>query len=144
MAEATQTTTLYTKQGRRYVPYGNVSDWRYHDGDIMRAGEFRLTHCVADGSTRYIYNVTPDNAAFLAACSIAQVAMEQAMGEAATSKPDSTVFYTPQQQKIIERFRQEMAAAGGLLPVFWRNSSAAEIAAAGIAAVRAAAGEVQP
>ena len=144
MPEATQPTTLYTKHGRRYVPYGNVSDWMYHDGDIMRAGEFRLTHCVGDGLTRYIYNVTPDNAAFLAACSIAQVAMEQAMQEAAISKPDSTVFYTPQQQEIIERFRHEMAATGGLLPVFWRNSSAAEIAAAGIAAVRTAAGEVQP
>jgi hypothetical protein len=37
-----------------------------------------------------------------------------------------------------------MAAAGGLVPIYWRNSSAAEIAAAGIAAVQAAAGEVQP
>jgi hypothetical protein len=143
MPEATQPTALYTKQGRRYIPYGNVSDWRYHDGDIMRAGEFRLTHCVGDGSTRYVYNVTPDNAAFLAACSIAQVAMEKAMGEAAISKPEP-MTYTATQHEIIERFRQEMAAAGGLVPVFWRNSSAAEIAAAGIAAVRAAAGEVQP
>ncbi len=144
MPEAIPTTTLYTKHARRYVPYGNVSDWRYHDGDIMRSGEFRLTHCVGDGSTRYIYSVTPDTAAFLAACSIAQVAMEKAMGEAAISKPHSTVFYTPQQQQIIKRFRQEMAAAGGLVPIYWRNSSAAEIAAAGIAAVQAAAGEVQP
>jgi hypothetical protein len=143
MPEATQTTTLYTKHGRRYVPYGNVSDWN-RDGDIMQAGEFRLTHCVGDGSTRYYYNITPDSAAFLAACSIAQVAMEKAMGEAAISKPDSTVFYTPQQREIIERFRQEMAATGGLAPVFWRNSNAAEIAAAGIAAVRVAAGEVRP
>jgi hypothetical protein len=144
MTEATQPTTLYTKRGRRYVPYGNISDWRCHDGDIMRAGEFRLTHCNGNGSNWYIYNITPDNAAFLAACSIAQVAMEQAMQEAAISKPDPTVFYTPQQREIIERFRHEMAATGGLLPVFWRNSSAAEIAAAGIAAVRTAAGEVQP
>jgi hypothetical protein len=143
MPEATQPTALYTKQGRRYIPYGNVSDWRYHDGDIMRAGEFRLTHCVGDGSTRYVYNVTPDNAAFLAACSIAQVAMEKAMGEAAISKPEP-MTYTTTQHEIIERFRQEMAATGGLVPAFWRNSSAAEIAAAGIAAVRAAAGEVQP
>jgi hypothetical protein len=144
MPENTQPTTLYTKHARRYVPYGNVSDWRYHDGDIMRSGEFRLTHCVGDGSTRYIYSVTPDTAAFLAACSIAQVAMEKAMGEAATAQTDSTMTYTPQQQEIIKRFRQEMAAAGGMVPVFWRNSSAAEIAAAGIAAVQAAAGEVQP
>jgi hypothetical protein len=69
--------------------------------------------------------------------------MEKAMGEAATSKPEP-MTYTATQHEIIERFRQEMAAAGGLVPVFWRNSSAAEIAAAGIAAVRAAAGEVQP
>ena len=143
MTEAIPTTTLYTKQGRRYVPYGNVSDWNRH-GDIMRSGEFRLTHCVGDGSTRYIYSVTPDTAAFLAACSIAQVAMEKAMGEAATAQTDSTMTYTPQQQEIIKRFRQEMAAAGGLVPIYWRNSSAAEIAAAGIAAVRTAAGEVQP
>jgi hypothetical protein len=70
--------------------------------------------------------------------------MEKAMGEAATAQTDSTMTYTPQQQEIIKRFRQEMAAAGGMVPVFWRNSSAAEIAAAGIAAVQAAAGEVQP
>lgn len=143
MPEATHATTLYTKQGRRYVPYGNVSDWRYHDGDIMRAGEFRLTHCVADCSNRYVYNVTPDNAAFLAACSIAQVAMEQAMREAAISKPEP-MTYTAKQHEIIERFRQEMAATGSLVPACWRNSSAADIAAAGIAAVRAAAEEVQP
>lgn len=143
MAEATQTTTLYTKRGRRYVPYGNVSDWRYRDGDAMRVGEFRLTHCVGDGLTRYIYNVTPDTAVFLAACSIAQVAMEQAIMEAAKLKPEP-MTYTPKQQEIFERFRQEMAAAGGLLPIYWRDSSAAEIAAAGIAAVWAAAGEVQP
>ena len=142
MPENTQPTTLYTKHARRYVPYGNVSEWDRH-GDIMRAGEFRLTHCVGDGSTRYIYNVTPDNAAFLAACSIAQVAMEKAMGEAAISKP-KPMTYTTTQHEIIERFRQEMAATGGLVPAFWRNSSAAEIAAAGIAAVRAGAGEVQP
>jgi hypothetical protein len=143
MPEATQATTLYTKRGRRYVPYGNVSDWRYRDGDLLRAGEFRLTHCVGDGLTRYIYNVTPDTAAFLAACSIAQVAMEQAIMEAAKLKPEP-MAYTPKQQEIFERFRQEMAAAGGLLPIYWRDSSAAEIAAAGIAAVRAAVGEVQP
>lgn len=142
MPEATQATALYTKQGRRYVLFGNFCYWNRH-GDIMRAGEFRLTHCVGDGSTRYVYNVTPDSAAFLAACSIAQVAMEKAMGEAAISKPEP-MTYTAKQHEIIERFRQEMAATGSLVPACWRNSSAAEIAAAGIAAVRAAAGEVQP
>jgi len=136
-------TTIYFKQGRRYVPYGNVSDWRYPDIDLMQAGEFRLIHCVSDGSTRYIYNVNPDHAAFLAAASIAQVAMEQAIGEAAKSKPE-LMAYTPRQREILERFRQEMIEAGGLLPIYWRNNSASEIAAAGIAAVRAAAGEVQP
>jgi hypothetical protein len=137
------TTTLYVKKGRRYVPYGNVADW-HHDGDRMQAGEFRLTHCVGDGSTRYYYNVTPDNAAFLAAASIAQVAMENAIREAAKSKPETSMAYTPQQQEIIQRFRDEMAAAGGLLPIYWRKGTAAKIAAAGVAAVQAAAGEVQP
>lgn len=138
------TTTLYVKKGRRYVPYGNVSDWMYSNGDRMQAGEFRLTHCVGDGSTRYYYNVTPDNAAFLAAAGIARVAMEEAIREAAKSKPETSMAYTPQQQEIIQRFRHEMAAAGGLLPIYWRNSTAFEIVAAGVAAVQAAVGEPQP
>jgi hypothetical protein len=145
MTETIQpTTALYVKKGRRYVPYGNVSDW-HHDGDRMQAGEFRLTHCVGDGSTRYYYNVTPDNAAFLAAAGIAQVAMEEAIyREAAKINPEAAWAWTPQQQEIIQRFRHDMAAAGGLLPTYWRKGTAAEIAAAGVAAVQAAAGEVQP
>jgi hypothetical protein len=145
MTETIQPTiTLYVKKGRRYVPYGNVSDW-HHDGDRMQAGEFRLTHCVGDGSTRYYYNVTPDNAAFLAAAGIAQVAMEEAILEAAEVKPLDIHLYTPRQQEIIERFRCELAAAGSLLPVYFRTGMACDIAAAGVAAVQAAAGEeVQP
>ena len=137
------TTTLYVKKGRRYVPYGNVADW-HHDGDRMQAGEFRLTHCVGDGSTRYYYNITPDNAAFLAAAGIARVAMEEAIREAAKFNPKEAMPLTPQQQEIIQRFRDEMAAAGGLLPIYWTNGTAAEIAAAGVAAVQAAVGEAQP
>ena len=102
----------------------------------MPVGSFRLTYCVAPGHYRYSHGVMPDTAAFLAAAEVAQVAMERAMAEAAMSGPGNGNTYTPQQRQIIERFRQEMAAAGALMPTWWHSSSAREIAQAGIDAVR--------
>lgn len=130
------TTPLYTKHGRRYVLWGNLEGRNWSDGDLMAVGSFRLTHCVAPGHYRYTHDVTPDTAAFLAAAEVAQLEMEQAMAEAASSSPSNGNTYTSQQQRIIERFRRDMAAAGALVPTWWNSSSAREIAQAGIDAVR--------
>ena len=138
------TETLYIKKGRRYIPWGNLSDRDWHDGDPMQIGTFRLIHCPAPGHYRYQHDVIPDTAAFLAACDVAQVAMENAMAERAVYTPDGGFTYTAQQQAIIERFRKEMAAAGAMLPVFWQSSSPRDIAEAGIAAVRALAADLSP
>jgi hypothetical protein len=127
---------LYTKVGRRYVPFGNAYSWEY-DADIMKAGTFRLTCCPGEGSYRYIYDVTPETAGFVAAAQLARGAMENAMQDAAIGKPsESLTMYTPKQRKIIERFRAEMAAAGGLLPTAWVLGGVHEIAQAGVDACR--------
>lgn len=125
--------TLYTKQSRRYVPWGHAQRW---DADIMKAGQWRLEHCPRDGSGRYSYEVRPDTAGFVAAAQLAQEAMESAMDAAAVATPATLTPYTRKQLAIIKRFRAEMSAAGGLLPSFWGISSASDIARAGIDAVR--------
>ena len=126
--------TLYIKKGRRYHVWGNVS----YTFDVMKAGSFRLTHCIKEGHIRYTSAVTPDTAAFLAACSVAQHAMEEAILEKAKSTPDSsTVLWTAEQKKLIQQFRDDMAATGALIPTYWSSSTAYEIAQAGIDAVRA-------
>jgi hypothetical protein len=126
--------TLYIKRGRRYQVWGNVC----HATDVMKAGSFRLTHCIKEGHTRYTSAVTPDTAAFLAACSVAQNAMEEAILEKAKSAPgSSTVLWTAEQKRLIQQFRDDMAATGALVPDYWKNSTAYEIAQAGIDAVRA-------
>lgn len=133
-------TTLYVKKGHRYQPWGHLEqDW-HRDGDLMPIGAFRLVHCPAPGHYRTTHDVTPDTAAFLAAAEVAAVAMEEAIRESAAHRPGTTVQMTPQQQEILQRYRREMAAAGGSLPIWWQNSSAREIAQAGIDAVREAAG----
>jgi len=128
-------TALYEKVGRRYMPWGNAWSWD-RDADVMKAGTFRLTFCAGEGSYRYQYDVAPDTAGFVAAAQIARVAMESAMQAAAVSRPLGASMYTKRQQEIIQRFRAEMAAAGGLLPTMWQQSSVHEIAQAGIDAVR--------
>ena len=129
-------TTLYEKVGRRYRPWGNARDWT-RDADTMKAGTFRLTACTGTGSYRYEYDVTPDTAGFVAAAEIARSAMILAMQKAAIAAPVETLRpYTKRQLEIIERFRREMAAAGGMAPSHWEMSSAFKIADAGIKAVR--------
>ena len=128
-------TTLYTKQGRRYVVWGDTEHWDVNH-DNMRVGTFRLTHCSSPGAYRYRHDVTPDTAAFLAACEVAAAAMEREIATAAAARPFTNSAYTPEQQAIIERFRSEMAATCVVPPVWWRSSSAREIAEAGIDAVR--------
>ena len=127
-------TTLYEKIGRRYVPV--FERWHTaYDEDQMKLGTFRLTYCYTEGGRRYEYDVTPATAAFKAAAMIAKNAMVEAMKEASRVKPSGTHPFTKRQLKILERFRSEMEAAGGLLPNVWAHAHPYEIAEAGIKAV---------
>ena len=135
---------LFVKKGRRYVPWGNANSWYDHDHDLMEAGSFRLVHCINTGHHRTYMAIEPDYAAFLAAASVARVAMEKAMEEAAKGKPCSqNEPYTEEQQKLIQDFRDAMAKTGALVPTFWNNGSASEIASAGVMAVKKAMEESQ-
>jgi len=130
-------TPLYTKQGRRYIPWGNAEDW--HAADVMRAGEFRLVHCAGNGVTRYVSPVDPIAAPFLAAAEIAQAAMERAINDrAAAIVQCGRPAVTKHQRQAMDAAQQLLKDAGILQPPWWRSSSAREIAAAGIAAVQAA------
>ncbi|MGL4651558.1 MAG: hypothetical protein ACRC1H_19280 [Caldilineaceae bacterium] len=127
-------TTLYVKEGRRYVPWGNAEPW---GSDTMRVGTFRLTYCVGGGERRYRYDVRPDTAGFVAAAELCQHAMEQAMQAAALSKPEPVpVPYTAKQLELIDKFTADMAATGALCPQYWVTDTAREIAQAGVDAVR--------
>lgn len=127
-------TQLFQKIGRRYVPWGNDQQW---GSDVMKSGECRITFCAGNGERRFTYGVTPDTAGFVAAAEVARVAMEQAMQAAAIGKPRGQLtMYTKRQREIIEQFRADMAAAGGLIPTWWEVSSARDIAQAGVDAVR--------
>lgn len=128
--------TLYIKKGRRYHIWGNaLLSGECIDREVLAVGQFRLAYCPAPGHYRYVYGVNPDHAAFLAAAEIARKAMEDAMNAAASSKPSAETAYTKEQLAIIKRFRRDMAAAGALTPSYWAESSATEIAQAGINAV---------
>ena len=126
---------LFTRKGRRYLPWGNALPW--HEHDIQPVGTSRLITVTSDGWTRHTHDIDPDHAAFLAAASIAQSAMEQAINQAAIATPRLPTTYTPEQLRLVEQFRQDMAKAGALVPPFWTHSSARDIAAAAIEAVRA-------
>lgn len=127
-------TTLYLKAGRRYAVWGDAEQY---DHDMMRAGQWRMTYCAQDGLHRYRYDVRPDTASFLAACELARDAMEEAIRQQAIARPQLGVTpYTRKQLQLIERFRADMAAAGGFAPTHWTHSSAGDIAQAGIEAVR--------
>lgn len=124
---------LYRKQGRRYVPALDIEPWSH---DRMAPGTFRLVHCYQAGAHRYVYDVTPDTAAWHAAAMQAKAAMVDAMQDQATAFPEPPFReYTPKQRELIEKFRADMAAAGGLMPAWWTHSTAEQIADAGIAAV---------
>lgn len=127
---------LYIKEGRRYVPWGNLEDRSYFQ-DVMEVGTFKLVHCVENGHYRYRHDVTPDSAAFVAAAMIALDAMEKAMLEKAKSNPNKAPMpWTQRQKELIENFRSDMAATGALVPTYWTTSTAYEIAMAGIEAVK--------
>jgi putative alpha-1,2-mannosidase len=129
---------LFEKRGRRYIPWGNgvTHQWDY---DEMPIGQFRLIHCPAPGHYRMTTAVTPDRAAFLAAAMEAEHEMIEVMQAAAMARFEErtrSTPLTPEQLAIIERFRIEMATTGALLPTWWTTASAADIARAGIDAVR--------
>ena len=125
---------LYRKKGRRYIPAVDVEPWSH---DVMKPGEFRLTHCYEAGARRYEYDVKPDMAGWRAAAMQAKAGMVKAMLERSIARPASAdaVPYTAQQLTIIEKFRADMAAAGGLVPSWWVHATADQIADAALAAV---------
>jgi hypothetical protein len=126
-----KTEPRYKKVGKRYVPVGAA--WYEDCHDSMQAGTFRLTYAYKDGGKRYEYDVTPATAPTAAAMLIAKVAIEQAIVEASKMRPSSPVPYTKKQLEIIEKFRQDM---GGMMPTWWTENSAYEIADAAIEAVK--------
>jgi hypothetical protein len=127
-------TALYRKEGRRYVL--DCDSLNAYDRDMMKPGQFRLTYAYQEGGRRYDYAVTPDTASFLAACIVARQAMEDAMNKAAVAqKREEFKPYTKKQLAVIEKFRAEMAAVGGLLPTWWGIPTVTDIAQAGIDAV---------
>ena len=125
-------TALYEKRGRRYVP---VQDVLCDTRDYMQVGTFRLTYAYEAGGRRYEYKVTPATASWAAAAMIARDVMVAAMQEAAIATPAWPVKYTQKQLDIIERYRKEMADAGGNLPGWWNVAHPWSIADAAIEAL---------
>ncbi len=126
--------TLYVKRGRRYVPH--LIAWDYNH-DQMRVGTWRMTYAYSDGGRRYEYEVRPDTASFMAAAMMAREEMVRTICDKAVGTPSGqTIPYTKRQLAIIGKFKADMMAAGGLVPTWWTSASAADIAQAGIDAVR--------
>ena len=133
---------IYSKvqRGKRvhYELVGNAAHWHSSDFDVLKPGQFRLEFASQNGMHRYAYPVSPDVAGWAAAAMLARDAMEAAMHKMAIAAPQlgSPVLYTKKQLAIIERYRAEMAAAGGMFPIWWQHTSSTEIAQAAIEAVR--------
>jgi hypothetical protein len=129
-------TQLFVKRGRRYYPWGN-GDHYDNDYSAMKIGTCRLIYCPEPGHYRSRYDVTPESAGWMAAAMLAEYAMQEAMADRALAQPQPDFApYTVEQQRLIEQFRQDMAAAGGLTPFYWTHSTPAEIAKAGVDAVK--------
>jgi len=124
--------TIYEKKGRKYVPYS--VDWR-DLGIELKVGEFMLVYAYTDGGRMYQYGVKPDTASWAAAAKIAKEEIIKKISKSAIALPADGKKYTKKQLAIIERFRQEMAEAGGHLPTWWEHKSAHEIAQIAIDAV---------
>ena len=120
--------TWFRKVGRRYVP---IVEAEKYDYVTMPAEGFVLTHR-QDGCTRYEYEVKPDNAGFMAAAMVARAAMEDAIRQAATYRPSAPVPYTKKQLACIEQFKRDM---GMVTTIWWQQTSAREIAQAGLDAI---------
>ena len=129
---------LYRKvqKGKRVSYELAYNDSSWDTPDLMKPGSFRLIHAYSDGGRRYEYDVAPDTAGFVAAASIARVAMEEAIKQRANAKPMGVSMYTKKQLAVLEECREKMIAVGALLPTHWMHASAHEISEAAIEAVR--------
>lgn len=128
----TETTPLFKKVGRKYIPV--AAQWyEDHNTDQMSVNSFRLTYAYADGGRRYAYDVTPATAPAVAAMMIAKMAMEDAIKAATIPRPSgSATRYTKAQMACIDQFRKDMS---GLAPDFWAGAPAHEVSDAAIKAV---------
>ena len=130
---------LYTREMRgtrpRYtLAYSHIND--YHIVDAMKVNTFRLVHAYGEGGRRYHYDVTPDTAAFIAAASIAEKAMVDAMMEANQVQPAHTLEkYTEKQLAAINQARDIMEKAGVFITQ-WKYPGMHDIVNAGIDAVK--------
>lgn len=128
----TETTALYKKVGRKYIPVAAQWDEPVTQ-DRQAVGTFRLTYAYADGSRRYEYSVTPATAPAAAAMMIAKLAMEERLRDMARMSPSGSISkYTLKQIALIAKFRDDM---GGMMPSHWTENSAYEISDAALKAV---------
>jgi len=122
------TETWYRKVGKRYKPVLEAEHYSY----TLEKDGFVLTYR-EDGMTRYTRDITPDTVAFDAAAVIARVAMEEAISQAATYRPQGSTLFTEKQLAAIKKFKRVM---GMQYPSWWQEASNREIAQAGIDAVK--------
>ena len=121
--------TLYRKKPNgRYEAMGEAE---HYDYIIMPPQGFVLTYR-KDGVTQWEYAVKPDTAGFLAAAMVARTAMEDAIRANSTFRPQTERKFTKKQLACIEQFKAEMDMA---YPTYWTQTSARDIAQAGIDAV---------
>lgn len=121
--------TLYRRKpnGR----YEAIGEGEKYDYNIMPPQGYTLTYR-KDGATQWEYAVRPDNAGFKAAAMVVREAMEDAIRQAATYRPQTARPYTKKQMACIERFKVDMGMA---YPTWWGEASAREIVQAGLDAV---------
>ena len=133
-AEGLYTRTMHGTRARYTLAYSHVND--YHIVDVMKVNTFRLVHAYGEGGRRYHYDVTPDTAAFVAAASIAEKAMVNAMMEASKVQPElGGVKYTEKQLAAINQARDIMEKAGVFITQ-WKYTGMHDIVRAGIDAVK--------
>ncbi len=133
-AEGLYTRTMHGTRPRYTLAYSHIND--YHIVDAMKVNTFRLVHAYGEGGRRYHYDVTPDTAAFVAAASIAEKAMVDAMMEANQVQPElGRVPYTEKQLAAINHARDIMQAAG-VFVTHWKYPGMHDIIKAGIETVK--------
>ena len=135
----TPTTPYYT---RHVTPGGKVtyrldtaaSDW---DRDYQKPGTCRLVIAASDGLSRYAHDVTPDTAGWVAAATIARIAMERAIQERSAYTPSVPIPYTKNQLAVLAHCKKLMVEAGMLMPQRWTSTTPHEVSQAAIDAVNA-------
>ncbi len=133
-AEGLYPRTMHGTRARYTLAYSHIND--YHIVDAMKVNTFRLVHAYGEGGRRYHYDVTLDTAAFVAAASIAEKAMVDAMMEASKVQPElGGVKYTEKQLAAINQARDIMQAAGVFI-THWKHPGMHDIVKAGIDAVK--------